>query len=232
MATSPTRAQKRHALPTRLWHWLNLWALVVLFMSGLNISNAHPRLYWGDWGFAPEQAWLHLPRFPGWMTIPDYYSLAAARDWHVLFAWVFALSLTGFMLSSLWNGHFRRDLFTNRAEWKPDQVWADVRAHLRFDFTHTGAKFNFLQKVAYSLVIFVALPLMIFTGWAISPGMNAVFPWVLDVLGGRQSARSIHFLCAWFLCAFMVLHVVLVLLSGPMRQLRDMITGGRHDAAA
>lgn len=226
------RPAKRHALSTRIWHWINLWALAVLFMSGLNISNAHPRLYWGDWGFAPDQAWLHLPRFPGWMTIPDYYSLSAARDWHVVFAWVFALSLTGFMVASLANGHFRRDLFTKAAEWRPARVWADVRAHLRLDFTHAGGKFNFLQKSAYSLVIFVALPLMILTGWAISPGMGAVFPWVLDMLGGRQSARSIHFLCAWFLVAFMLVHVVLVLLSGPLRQMRAMITGRGDDAAA
>ena len=227
MAGEGRKPARKHALPTRLWHWTNLVCVIVLFMSGLNISNAHPRLYWGDWGFAPEQAWLILPKFPGWMTIPDYYSLAIARDWHVLFAWVFALSLTLFMLASLVNGHFRRDLFAKLAEWRPGAVWADVRAHLRLDFHHGGAKFNFLQKVAYSKVVFLFLPLMIFTGMAISPGMNAAFPWLLDLFGGRQSARSIHFLCAWALVAFMLLHVVLVLLSGPVRQIRDMITGGR-----
>ena len=73
---------KRHSLATRVWHWVNAIALVVLFMSGLNISNAHPRLYWGDAGFAPEEAWLHVIRFPGWAPIPEYYSLAQARQWH------------------------------------------------------------------------------------------------------------------------------------------------------
>lgn len=229
---SRIRTGKRHALSTRIWHWVNLPCVLILFMSGLNISNAHPWLYWGDWGFAPDQAWLAVPRFPGWMTIPDYYSLAIARDWHVLFAWVFALNLTLYMAASVANGHFVRDLFTRAQEWRIAHVWADIRAHLRLQFDHGGAKFNFLQKVAYSKVIFLLLPLMIFTGMAISPGMNAVAPWLLELLGGRQSARSIHFLCAWALMVFTALHVALVLLSGPARQLRDMITGGRENAQA
>lgn len=224
--------RKRHALSTRLWHWINLWSLAILFMSGLNISNAHRRLYWGDWGFDKADAWLHVPFFPGWITIPDHYNLAAARDWHVLFALVFGFSLAAFMLASLLNGHFRRDLATRLADYRPAHVWADIRQHLKLNFEHAGSKFNFLQKVAYAKVIFILLPLMIFTGMAISPGMNATFPWLLDLLGGRQSARSIHFLCAWALFAFMVLHVGLVLLSGPLKQLRDMITGGTdHEAA-
>jgi len=122
---------KRHALSTRLWHWVNALSLIVLFMSELNISNAHRYLYWGEWGFAPDQAWLHVWRFPGWATIPGYYSLAAARDWHVLFAWVFALSLLLFMLAALLNGHFRRDIVTGWRDWRPGAVWRDIRAHLR-----------------------------------------------------------------------------------------------------
>lgn len=229
---SSTRIRKRHAFVTRVWHWVNLASVVILFMSGLNISNAHRYLYWGDWGFSPDQAWLAVPRFPGWMTIPDYYSLAIARDWHVLFAWVFALNLTLYMVVSLANGHFVRDLFTRVSEWRIANIRADIAAHLRLQFDHAGAKFNFLQKIAYSKVIFLLLPLMIFTGMAISPGMNAATPWLLDIFGGRQSARSIHFLCAWALMAFLLIHVALVLLSSPAQQLRDMITGGRDDAEA
>jgi Ni/Fe-hydrogenase b-type cytochrome subunit len=223
---------KRHALSTRLWHWVNALSLIVLFMSGLNISNAHPRLYWGAWGFAPQQAWLHVTRFPGWATIPNYYSLGAARDWHVLFAWVFALSLLAFMLAALVNGHFRRDIATRAREWRPGAVWTDVRAHLRLQFDHGGGKYNFLQRAAYGLVLFVVLPLMIVTGMAISPGMDAAWPFLLDVFGGRQSARSIHFICAWGLFAFFVLHIVLVLLNKPVRHVAEMITGGSADEAA
>lgn len=217
---------KRHALSTRLWHWLNLPCLIVLFMSGLNISNAHPRLYWGHWGFEAEQAWLHLPRFPGWMTIPGYYSLSSARLWHLLIAWPFAFGLLLFMLAALANGHLRRDLVTRLSQWRWSAIRADIVRHLRRDFAHGEAKFNFLQKLAYGLVIFIALPLMIATGIAMSPGMDANWPFLVDLFGGRQSARSLHFLMAWGLIGFLVLHLVLVLLSGPVRQLRDMITGG------
>ena len=227
-----SRTRKRHALGTRVWHWINAISVTILFMSGLNISNAHPRLYWGDWGFAPEQAWLFVPRFPGWMTIPGYYSLAAARDWHVIFAWLLAVGLLGYMFWSLANGHFRRDLRTSLDEWKPGAVMADIRAHLRLDFGHGAGKYNFLQKFAYAAVIFILLPIMIFTGMVMSPGWEAAQPWMTEVFGGRQSARSIHFLCAWALFAFFVVHILLVLLSHPLQQLRDMITGGKADEEA
>jgi len=223
---------KRHALGTRLWHWVNALSVIVLFMSGLNISNAHPRLYWGEWGFAPEQAWLHVWRFPGWATIPNYYSLAAARDWHVLFAWIFSVSLLVFMMTALLNGHFRRDIVTGWKDWRPRAIGADVRSHLRLGFRNREGRYNFLQKAAYGIVIFVLLPLMIFTGMAMSPGMDAAWPFLSEMFGGRQSARSVHFIVAWLLLAFLVLHVVLVLLNRPSRHVWDMIAGGRRDEAA
>jgi len=223
---------KRHALATRLWHWVNFAALAVLFMSGLNISNAHRHLYWGDAGFQARDAWLDVVRFPGWATIPDYYSLAQARQWHLLFAWVFALGLLVYMVASLMNRHFRRDISTTRREWRWDAIRQDIAAHLRLDFRHGGGKYNFLQKLAYGMVIFVLLPVMIFSGMAISPGTNAPLPFLLDLFGGRQSARSIHFLAAWGLFGFFVLHVALVLLASPLRQIGAMITGGRADEAA
>ncbi|ANY19862.1 Prokaryotic cytochrome b561 [Tsuneonella dongtanensis] len=221
---------KRHALSTRLWHWLNLLCVVILFMSGLNISNAHPRLYWGGWGYSAADAWLILPRFPGWMTIPGHYSLAGAREWHVLMAWPFALGLLFMWAAMLLNRHFRRDLVTTRDEWRWSAVRADIVKHLRLDFHHEGSKFNFLQKLAYGLVLGVLLPGMVITGMGISPGMEPQLSWLIDLLGGRQSVRSLHFLFAWAIFTFFVLHVALVLLSNPLKQLRDMITGGR-DAA-
>jgi len=218
---------KRHALSTRLWHWLNLLCLVVLFMSGLNISNAHPRLYWGHWGFAPEDAWLHLPRFPGWATIPGHYSLADARLWHFLFAWPLVLGLIAFMAASLANRHFARDLMTRTAEWRWPAIREDIARHLRLQFDHGASKFSFLQKLAYDIVIFALLPLMILTGLAMSPAMDANWPWLIDVFGGRQSARSVHFLAAWGLLGFFFIHIAMVLLSGPLGQLRAMVTGGK-----
>ena len=219
---------KRHALSTRLWHWLNLLCVVVLFMSGLTISNAHRRLYWGDWGFEASQAWLMVPRFPDWMTIPGYYSLAVARDWHILTAWPFALGLLFMWIAMMVNRHFKRDIVTKRREWRPSAIWRDVVEHLKLNFDHHERKYNFLQKLAYGLVLGVFLPMMIFTGISISPGMEPTFGWLVDLLGGRQSARSLHFIFAFAIAGFFIVHVLLVILSGPIRQMQDMITGGRQ----
>lgn len=220
--------RKRHSLGTRAWHWVNAVSVIILFMSGLNISNAHRYLYWGKWGFAPEDAWLAVPRFPGWATIPNYYNLAAARDWHIIFAWVFAVSLLLFMAGALVRGHFRRDLFMNRKEWWPANLARDARRHLRLDFGAHGGGYNSVQKLAYAAVIFVLLPLMIFTGMVMSPGMEAAWPFLTEMFGGRQSARSIHFIAAFALFAFLIVHLIMVLLSGPVKQIRDMITGGHR----
>lgn len=216
----------RHALSTRLWHWVNLICLVILLMSGLNISNAHRYLYWGEWGFSPDAAWLAVPRFPGWMTIPDYYSLAQARSWHLLAAWPFALALLFIWTAMLLNRHFARDVATTRKEWRLSVIAADIKAHLKFDFDH-GSGYNFLQKLAYGAVYGIILPMMIFTGLAISPGVEPVLGWLVDLLGGRQSARSLHFIFAAMTVAFFILHVLLVLATGPIGQLRGMITGER-----
>jgi Ni/Fe-hydrogenase b-type cytochrome subunit len=220
----------RHRLSTRLWHWTNAIAVIVMLMTGLTISNAHPRLYWGQAGFDPAAAWIELPRWPGWMTIPSFYSLAIARNWHLAFAWIFAFGLAGYMIWSLFNGHFRRNISLSRAEVAPSHLWADVKKHVRLDFDDPEGRYNPLQKNTYALVLFVMLPLLILTGLALSPGMNAAMPWLLDVSGGRQSARSIHFIMAAGIGAFIVVHLLLVLLAGPINGVRSMITGwSRHE---
>lgn len=212
---------KKHALSTRLWHWINAAAIIVLFMSGLNISNAHPYLYWGDYGFAPSHAWLKVVKFPGWATIPGHYNLAAARDWHILAAWPFGLGLTFIWAAMLLNRHFRRDLTTRPSDWIPAALRASLQAH--------GAGYNPVQKILYGLVLGVLLPLMLMTGLAISPGFEPVAPWLVDLLGGRQSARSLHFLTAWAIFGFFVIHILLALANG--RLILEMVTGGRRAAA-
>jgi len=252
---------KRHRLSTRLWHWLNAVTLLVMLMSGLMIFNAHPRLYWGEYGANIDHAWLeighHGPHgylrigtltlpttgvlgiwtdaqgrtdvhaFPGWATLPTAYSLADGRVWHLAFAWVLALGLLCYLLWSLANGHLRRDIHITRAEWRPTHIWHDVKEHARLRFP-TGAaalRYNVLQKLAYAAVLFLLLPLMILTGLAMSPGTDAWAPLVTEVFGGRQSARSVHFLCAWALVGFFVVHIAMVLLAGPINEVRAMITG-------
>lgn len=215
----------RHRLSTRIWHWINALAVFVLLMSGMMIFNAHPRLYWGHYGANFDPAWLELPRFPGWATIPSTYNLSLARLWHLGFAWVLGLGLILYFVWSLFNGHFRKDVALTRAEMAPAHLWDDIKKHARFDFHSADGRYNPLQKITYLLVLFVLLPGVILTGLTMSPGMNAAWPFLVDLFGGRQSARSIHFICAAGLAGFIFIHLVLVVLAGPVNELRSMITG-------
>ena len=253
---------RRHRLSTRIWHWLNAVVLVVMLMSGLMIFNAHPRLYWGEYGANDDAAWLEIGAtgkgegalriggtvirttgvlgvftdgegirreraFPDWATIPSHYSLADARLWHMAFAWPLAFGLLAYLLWSLVNGHLWRDIHIARWEWRPSHVWRDIRDHARLRFPKGAAarRYGVLQKLAYAGVLFLLMPLTIVTGLAMSPGMDAAWPWLTELPGGRQSARSIHFLCACAIVGFVMVHLVMVLLSGPLDQLRGMITG-------
>ncbi len=217
----------RHRLATRLWHWTNAITMFVMIGSGLMISNAHPHLYWGNYGANFDHPWFNPPHFPGWITIPTSYNLALGRRWHLLFALVLAFNLLWFMVASLINRHFTRDFRMTRAELAPKHLWADVKEHLAFRFhdAEHPDRFNILQKLAYAGALFVFLPLMIGTGLALSPGWDAGAPWLLAVLGGRATARSIHFLTCWALIVFIVVHLVLVMLAGPVAEVRSMITG-------
>jgi thiosulfate reductase cytochrome b subunit len=165
--------------------------------------------------------------FPWWATIPSTYNLALARRWHLAFAWVLVLGGLGYGLRSLFNGHIRRDLAPARGELSPGHVWHDISNHARLRFP-TGAaalKYNILQKLAYLGVLFVLLPLVVLTGLTMSPGMNAAWPWLLKLFGGRPSARSIHFIAMALITAFIVVHLLMVVLAGPWNEVRSMISG-------
>jgi len=250
-----------HRFSTRLWHWVNAVALLVLLMSGLMIFNAHPRLYWGEYGANPDHSWLqigaqgnqgflrvgdqvfdttgvlglwqdgngraHNRAFPGWITIPSNYNLAKARNWHFTFAWIFAIGLSFYALVSLVNGHTRHKLLPTLKELSPAHIWQDIKDHARLKFPKGRAalKYNILQKLTYIGVLGVLLPLMILTGLTMSPQVSASWGWLIDLFGGRQSARSIHFIAAGLLVTFFVVHMVMILVSGPANQVRAMITG-------
>ena len=224
--TKPGTTILRHALATRLWHWVNAVAVFILLGSGLGISNAHPRLYWGRYGANFDHAWAQLPRFPAWITIPANYNLAISQRWHLFFALVFAFGLLAFMVASLVNRHFAR-LKLTRKDVSAAHLAEDVRDHWNFRFHDADdlGAYNSLQKWSYILVIFGALPVMILTGLALSPGMDAAWPWLLELFGGRQSARSIHFIAATALGGFIVVHLVLVILAGAWNEVRSMLTG-------
>lgn len=217
----------KHRLPTRLWHWINALAVIVLLMSGLMISNAHPHLYWGLFGANLDRPWFDPPHFPGWATIPSTYNLALARTWHFFFAWIFAFGLLAHMAIGLMNRHIARDLTLARRELAPRHLWQDVKDHARLRFP-TGAaalSYNVIQKMTYITVLFVLLPAMIVSGLSLSPGFNAVMHWPLDLVGGRATMRSIHFITAGAIAMFIAVHVVLVVLAGPYNEVRSMVTG-------
>jgi Ni/Fe-hydrogenase b-type cytochrome subunit len=224
---APVREVVRHRLFTRIWHWINAVAVIVMIGSGLMIFNAHPRLYWGHYGANYDAAWLSLPRFPGWLTIPSQYSLAIARHWHLFFALVLAFGLLAYMIVSLINRHFQRDLRIRADELKPAHLREDLKAHwnLRFHDPANPAAYNIFQKASYAGVIFILLPLLILSGLALSPGMDAAWPWLVDIFGGRQSARSVHFIAMGAVSLFVVVHLTLVILAGPVNEIRSMVTG-------
>lgn len=251
----------RHRLSTRVWHWFNALVLFVLLMSGLMILNAHPRLYWGEYGANHDHAWLEIGHrgdtgylrmgevtiettgflgvwkdangrtqrlaFPGWATIPSTYDLGLSRRWHLTFAWFFAASTLFYFVWSLFSGHLRRDLVPRAGELSGRHLWQDIKRHARLDFPKGAAalSYNTLQKLSYVVVLLVLLPVMVLSGMTMSPALDAHWGWLLDLFGGRQSARSIHFIAAISLVLFIVVHLLMVTLAGPINEIRSMITG-------
>jgi thiosulfate reductase cytochrome b subunit len=254
----------RHTLPVRAMHWINVIAMTILLMSGLNIFNAHPALDWGKSSYTGRPPVFEITAkegedeepigvtrvfghefittgilgasagadgdltergFPSWLTIPDNQWLSMARSWHLFFAWVFVLNGIAYVLYSIFSRHLTRDLAPTTGDWR--SIGRSIIEHLKFRHpTGEAAKrYNVLQKLTYLVVIFVLLPLVILMGFALSPTLNTVWAGWVDLVGGRQSARTIHFIVAWLLVAFVLIHVFEVIISGFWNHLRSMITG-------
>jgi len=253
----------RHSVVVRITHWLNAAILLVMLMSGLQIFNAHPALYWGEkslfdapWAaITAARAGNDAPRgvttisgrsftttgllgvsndvtgqpqeraFPRWATIPADQSLATGRRWHFLFAWLLVINGLLYLASGVLTRHFSRDLAPTVQDLGhiPRSIWDHVR--FRFPEGDDARRYNVLQKLTYLVVIFGILPVLIVAGLTMSPGLDAAFPWLLDLFGGRQSARTIHFLCAFALVLFTIVHLIEVPVSGVINNLRSMITG-------
>ncbi len=240
---------------TRATHWVWAICLFFLMLTGLQIFNAHPSLHIGnESGFEYDNAFLEIgarqngdaitgytnlfgwefdttgwlgvqgddiQAIPSALTIPSNRSLATGRVIHFFFAWILVGTLTVWLLASAINGHLRA-LRIGRADLAA--LPRDIAAHARLKFHHTR-NYNVLQKLAYAGVLFVLLPLMILTGLSMSPGFNAIAPWLLDVFGGRQTARSLHFVTMILLAGFFVIHMAMILAAGPINELRSIITG-------
>jgi len=250
----------RHTLIVRLSHWINAGCLAFLLMSGLQIFNAHPALYWGkssdfdhpilsltaeptEMGYigvtqigpwhwnttgvlgASDMDGISMARgFPAWATLPGPQWLAMGRLWHFFFAWLFVINGLLFWTYVFARGHLRDLLPTKRdLAHLPREIFDHLR--LKFPRGNAARRYNGLQKLAYFFVIFILGPLVVLTGLTMSPTMDSAFPGLLWLFGGRQTARTVHFICAFSFLGFFIVHMVMVILSGTWNNLRSMITG-------
>lgn len=174
----------------------------------------------------PDGDW-RARAFPYWATLPGPRSLALGRRWHFFAAWIFALNLAVYFGFGLASDHLRRDLLPSWDQLKPRSLLVDLLHHLKLQFPRGEAarRYNPLQKIAYLGIVALILPTAILTGLTMSPGMDAIAPWLVDLFGGRQSARTIHFICANLILLFILVHLAMVILAGPINEIRSMLTG-------
>ncbi len=270
-APPPGRVYQRHRVVTRLCHWINVLCLTFLIMTGLNIFNAHPALYWGQFGANPDDSkrWFEIGAvdrpgggvagmtrigpltidtsgylgthdtpegieqqgFSDAVTFPHNRDLATSRRWHFFFAWLLILNGLVYLIYGFVTRHLQDDVWPRLKQLAPANIWHDIVLHakLKFPRGEDDRHYHILQRLAYSGTVFVLLPLMVFTGLSLSPGFDAALGGLLpSVFGGRASARSLHFIVMDLTIAFIVVHVVMVILAGPYNQIRSMITG-RYD---
>lgn len=248
----------RHRLPVRISHWMNVPFLIILIMSGLQIFNAHPALYWGDRSDRDQAVLSIRPMqtesgeirgmttilghqfdttgvlgysddmrraFPAWATIPSAKWLAMGRQWHLFFAWFFVINGLVFTAYAFASRHATRDLAPTGKEFRG--IGKSLRDHLllRHPSGKEAKRYNILQKLAYATVLFIVAPLIVFTGLAMSPTIDTTFPWLLTISGGRQAARTIHFVACFSFIGFIVIHVLQVILTGFFNNIRSMVTG-------
>ena len=248
----------RHSVPIRVAHWINAVSLLILIMSGLQIFNAHPALYWGNRSDSSQALLAIRPvrletgeikgittvfghpfettgvlgysdrtarAFPAWATIPGPRWLAMGRQWHLFFAWIFVLTGLLYLSYSFLSRHFFRHLLPTRDDWRG--IGQEIKGHLllRHAQGEEATRYNVLQKLAYIAVLFVLAPLILLTGLSMSPMIDAAFPSLLHLFGGRQGARTLHFIACFSFVGFIAIHVVQVMITGFFNNMRSMITG-------
>jgi thiosulfate reductase cytochrome b subunit len=218
----------RHSLMVRITHWITTLAFICLLLSGIAILLAHPRLYWGETGAREGPSLIDLP-LPFVLDVPIR---GPGRYLHFLSAWVCVLTGLLYVLWGIFSRHFRKDLLPRNSDLAGKRISQVVVNHLRWKWPaeEEALSYNLLQRLAYLAVIFVLFPLMIWTGLAMSPAIVSVFPWMVEVFGGQQSARTIHFFIACFLVLFVLVHVVMVWRAGFVARVRAMMTGRRAAA--
>jgi thiosulfate reductase cytochrome b subunit len=217
----------------RVTHWLTVISFLALLISGGEIVISHPRFYWGETGNVMMRPLftLHIPSSRGTVPTGFGYVMPDQNGWsralHFQAAWLLVFTALVYGISSLLTGHFRKNIFPARTQRTWRAFWGVMARYLhRAPADPAEAhSYNAVQRMAYVAVIFVLFPLVIWTGLALSPAFDSAFPWAVDVLGGRQSARTLHFFVSGFLVLFLVVHVTMVALGGFWSRMRAMITG-------
>jgi thiosulfate reductase cytochrome b subunit len=222
----------------RVTHWITVVAFVALLVTGLEIVVSHPRFYLGEVGNVNVKPLFTIPIPSSRDTVPTGYGYVMpdqngwSRYLHFEAAWLAVLTGLVYGIAGLLGGHFRRDLVPQ----KKDRNWGAFRRRIgrylrreRPDASEARS-YNVLQRTAYLGVVFVVFPLMIWTGLAMSPSFAGAFPLTVIPLGGRQTARTLHFFLTWVLVLFVVVHVAMVAVSGFWRRMRAMTIGGGAEA--
>ena len=224
---------RRHSGVVRATHWLTFIAFIALLITGGELIISHPRFYWGEVGNVNTKPAFVIPIPSSRGTVPTGYSYVMpdqngwSRYLHFEAAWVCVLTGLVYGIYGVVSGHFWKDLLPERRDWNWRAFRDRIVQYLRRKPPDRAEEtsYNVLQRTAYVVVIFVLFPLIIWTGLAMSPAFTAAFPWTAELLGGRQSARTIHFIDSGLLVLFLIVHVTMVAMAGFWRRVRSMITG-------
>jgi thiosulfate reductase cytochrome b subunit len=217
----------------RVTHWITVLCFFALLLSGVEIVISHPRFYWGEVGNVLTRPLFTLPIPASRSTVPTAYGYVLpdqngwSRSLHFQAAWAVVLTGLVYAIASLWTGHFRADLLPARADRTWRAFWEVTARYLRRSPAEASEAhaYNVMQRTAYLIVVFVLFPLVIWTGLAMSPAFDSAVPAAVNLLGGRQSARTLHFFVSGALLLFLVVHVTMVVLAGFSSRMRAMITG-------
>ncbi len=238
LAPTPTAVRVRHSLLVRVTHWISALCVLALLVSGLEIVISHPRFYWGEDGNALMPSLFDIPIPASRASVKTGYNYVLpdqngwSRSLHFQTAWIIVFTGLLYAAASLRSGHLRKSLLPAAADlsWAP--LSKSIANHVRFKppGEEENWSYNVLQRLAYAFVIFALFPLMIWTGLAMSPAIVALFPFLVEVLGGHQSARTLHFFATLSLVLFVFVHVLMVVLAGFRKRVGAMITGRAPDA--
>jgi thiosulfate reductase cytochrome b subunit len=222
----------RHSTTVRVTHWLITLSFLALLLTGVEILISHPRFYWGETGndnTTPLFS-LHIPSSRDMVQTGYGYVLPDQNGWsrylHFESAWLLVLTGLVYFAFGLLKGHFRRNLLPSFSDLSPGRLAKEFARHLRFRPGEADAgSYNLIQRLTYLLVVFVLFPMIIWTGLDLSPAFTSVFPSAVTILGGRQSARTLHFFLTILLVLFLLVHVYMVYLAGFRKRVGAMITG-------